>query len=256
MDILLGQTTNYKPGPTKKHPERISEIRQIVRRRIGNRSPRTQPIGPRNQPHRQQLTISEVISAQRKRTTSFANYYRRFIKDFSKIANPLIELTKKDKPFTWNNEAQEAFDGLKQAILSEPVLAMFDLDKEIELETDSSDFALGGQIGQQDDTGKLHPIAFYLYKLHRAELNYLIYDKEFLAIINYFKEFRHYLIRSKHQVKVYTDHQNISYFATIHKLNRRQLRYAEYLCEFDFIIIYRKGSENGRNINLPNRCKH
>ncbi|RKK40146.1 hypothetical protein BFJ67_g11116 [Fusarium oxysporum f. sp. cepae] len=145
----------------------------------------------------------------------------RFIKDFSKIANPLIELTKKDKPFTWHNEAQEAFDGIKQAILSKPVLAMFDPDKEIELETDSSDFALGGQIGQRDNTGKLHPIAFYLHKLHGAELNYPIYDKEFLAIINCFKEFRHYLMGSKHQVKVYTDHQNISYFAITHKLNRR-----------------------------------
>ncbi|KAH7461789.1 hypothetical protein FOMA001_g18899 [Fusarium oxysporum f. sp. matthiolae] len=176
----------------------------------------------------------------------FVNYYRRFIKDFSKIANPLTELTKKDKPFAWNDEAQEAFDGLKQSILSEPVLAMFDPDKEIELETDSSDFALGGQIGQRDDTGKLHPIAFYSHKLHGAELNYPIYDKEFLAIVNCFKEFRHYLMGSKHQVKVYTDHQNISYFATTHELNRRQLRYAEYLCEFDFVIIHRKGSENGR----------
>ncbi|RKK75150.1 hypothetical protein BFJ69_g7899 [Fusarium oxysporum] len=130
---------------------------------------------------------------------------------------------------------------------------MFNPDKEIKLETDSSDYTLGGQIGQQDDTGKLHPIAFYLHKLHRAELNYPIYDKEFLAIINYFKEFRHYLIGSKHQVKVYTDHQNISYFATTHELNRRQLRYAEYLCEFDFIIIYRKGSENRKADTISRR---
>lgn len=176
----------------------------------------------------------------------FANYYRRFIRDFSKIANPLTELTKKEKTFQWTTKTQEAFEQLQQAILSEPVLVMFDPNKEIELETDASDFALGGQIGQRNEQGKLHPIAFYSHKLHGAELNYPIYDKEFLAIVNCFKEFRHYLMGSMHQVKVYTDHQNIAHFATTQELNRRQLRYAEYLCEFDFVIIHRKGSDNGR----------
>jgi transposase InsO family protein len=176
----------------------------------------------------------------------FANYYRRFIKDFSKIANPLTELTKKDQTFAWNDKAQQAFEQLKKAILSEPVLVMFNPNKEIELETDASDYALGGQIGQRDNNGKLHPIAFYSHKLHGAELNYPIYDKEFLAIFNCFKEFRHYLMGSKHQIKVYTDHKNIVHFTTTQELNRRQTRYAEYLCEFDFIIIHRKGSDNGR----------
>ncbi|KAF5013432.1 hypothetical protein FDECE_563, partial [Fusarium decemcellulare] len=176
----------------------------------------------------------------------FVNYYRRFIKDFSKHANPLTELTKKGKEFKWNTLTQRAFEKLRDSILEEPVLTMFDPDKEIELETDSSDYALGGQIGQRDEDEKLHPIAFYSHKLHGAELNYPIYDKEFLAIVNCFKEFRHYLRGSNHQIKVYTDHQNISHFATTQELNRRQLRYAEYLCEFDFVIIHRKGSDNGR----------
>src|SRR6478609_6810625 len=123
---------------------------------------------------------------------------------------------------------------------------MFNPDRQVELETDSSDFALGGQIGQRDEQGKLHPIAFYSHKLHGAELNYPIYDKEFLAIVNCFKEFRYYLMGSLHQIKVYTDHQNISHFAITQELNRRQLRYAEYLCEFDFVIIHCKGSDNGR----------
>ncbi|RYC76607.1 hypothetical protein BFJ63_vAg20516 [Fusarium oxysporum f. sp. narcissi] len=78
---------------------------------------------------------------------------------------------------------------------------MFDPDRQVELETDASDFALGGQIGQRHDDGMLHPIAFYFHKMHGAELNYPIYDKEFLAIVNCFKEFRHYLRGTKHQVK-------------------------------------------------------
>ncbi|KAF5020439.1 hypothetical protein F66182_7518 [Fusarium sp. NRRL 66182] len=174
----------------------------------------------------------------------FANYYRRFIKNFSKLANPLTEFTKKGKEFKWNERAQEAFEQIQDAILSEPVLVIFNPNREVELETDASDFALGGQIRQRDDNGKLHPIAFYSHKLHGAELNYPIYDKEFLAIFNCFKEFRQYLIGSNYQIKVYTDHQNISHFLTTQELNQRQLRYAKYLCEFDFVIIHCKGSDN------------
>ena len=67
-------------------------------------------------------------------------------------------------------------------------MATFDLDRPIELETDASNYALGAQIGQRDDEGILHLVTFYLHKLYRLELNYLIYNKEFLAIINAFKE--------------------------------------------------------------------
>ncbi|QLI66325.1 Transposon Tf2-12 polyprotein [Metarhizium brunneum] len=186
----------------------------------------------------------------------FANYYRRFIKSYGEIAAPLDELTKKDKQWNWNDEAQCAFDKIKELITSEPVLRTFDPEKETELETDSSDFALGAQVGQRDDDGKLHPIAFYSKKLHGAELNYPIYDKEFLAIINAFKEFRHYLMGSKHKVKVYTDHKNISHFATTQQLNGRQIRWAEYLSEFDYEIIHRKGSENGRADALSRRSDY
>jgi len=176
----------------------------------------------------------------------FANYYRKFIKNFGSIAGPLTEFTKKGKDFRWDTKAQAAFNKIRNAILNEPVLVMFDPEKETELETDASDFGLGAQVGQRDKDGKLHPIAFYSHKLHGAELNYPIYDKEFLAIVNAFKEFRHYLQGGKHKIKVYTDHKNITHFATTQQLSGRQLRYAEYLSEFDYVIIHRKGSENGR----------
>ncbi|KAM5353667.1 hypothetical protein ACJ41O_000317 [Fusarium nematophilum] len=176
----------------------------------------------------------------------FANYYRKFLKRFGKIAIPLTELTKKDKPFVMGDKAKEAFRDIKKLILSEPVLKMFDPSRPIELETDASDFALGAQLGQRDDEGKLHPIAFYSHKLHGAELNYPIYDKEFLAIVNAFKEFRHYLIGSPHRIMVFTDHKNIVHFAKTQELSGRQLRYAEYLSEFDYVIIHVKGTENGR----------
>ncbi|KAM4065234.1 reverse transcriptase (RNA-dependent DNA polymerase) [Hirsutella rhossiliensis] len=152
----------------------------------------------------------------------------------------------KEKEFTWDDKANEAFECIKTTITQEPVLTTFDPERQIELETDASDFALGAQIGQKDDEGRLRPIAFYSKKLHGAELNYPIYDKEFLAIIQAFKEFRHYLLGSKHKIKVYTDHKNISHFATTQQLNGRQIRWAECLSEFDYEIIHRKGTENGR----------
>ncbi|RYP53614.1 hypothetical protein DL770_010985 [Monosporascus sp. CRB-9-2] len=131
----------------------------------------------------------------------FANYYRRFIRNFSRIAMPLTELTRKEKQFEWTSKEQEAFQQIKKALTSEPVLIMYDPKRPIKLETDASDYALGAVVGHRDDQGNLHPIAFYSYKLHGAELNYPIYDKEFLAIVNAFKEFRHYLRGSMHQIK-------------------------------------------------------
>uniref|UniRef100_A0A8H7MY12 Reverse transcriptase domain-containing protein n=1 Tax=Bionectria ochroleuca TaxID=29856 RepID=A0A8H7MY12_BIOOC len=144
----------------------------------------------------------------------FANYYRRFIKDYGKIAAPLHDITKKGIEFQWDDKQQEAFNKIKNRILSEPVLRMFDPTREVELETDASDYAIGVQLGQRDDKGVLHPVAFFSKKLHGAELNYPIYDKEFMAIMRAFEEFEHYCLGTIHKVKVYTDHKNIQYFAT------------------------------------------
>jgi len=186
----------------------------------------------------------------------FANYYRRFIKDFGKIAKPLTDLTRKDIPFKFEKEETEAFEKIKNCILSEPVLATFNPELAIELETDASDFALGATIGQRDEKGVLHPIAFWSKKLSGPALRYPIYDKEFMAIVESFKEFRHYLMGSKHRVKVYTDHKNISYFATTQTLSARQIRYAETLSSFDYEIIHRKGSENGRADALSRKSEY
>ena len=83
----------------------------------------------------------------------------------------------------------------------------------MKLEIDASDFAIGATIRQRDNEGQIKPIAFASKKLHGAKLNYLIYNKEFIAIIFRFKEFRHYLIGNIHKVKVFTNHKNITYFA-------------------------------------------
>ena len=96
-----------------------------------------------------------------------------------------------------------------------PILIAFDPEKETVVETDASDYALGGVISQKGEDGKLHPIAFYSRKLTSAELNYEIHDKELLAIVECLREWRVYLEGSKYRVKVYSDHKNLLYFMTM-----------------------------------------
>jgi hypothetical protein len=121
----------------------------------------------------------------------------------------------------------------------------FEVELPAFVETDSSDFALGAVLSQRHD-GRLHPVAFRSKKLAPAELNYEIYDKEMLAIVRAFQERRHYLQGAKHTTTVYTDHKNLEYFTTTKVLNRRQARWAEPLSTFDFQIVYRKGTSNGK----------
>jgi hypothetical protein len=183
----------------------------------------------------------------------FVNFYRRFMKGYSDISRPLTNLTKKDQPFTWGEAEDLAFQRIRDQILSEPILRIPDPQLPFEVETDASDYALGGQLAQRDTEGRLHPVAFYSKKLHGPELNYQIHDKELMAIIEAFKEWKPYLSGTTHPVKVYTDHKNLVNFTTTKELNKRQTRWAEFLSEFNFTITYRKGSENGRADALSRR---
>ena len=117
----------------------------------------------------------------------FCNFYRRFIRDFSKIVKPMISLTGKGIIFDWSPACQEAFKQLKINVTQAPTLRHFDRSKEAILETDSSDYVNGGVLSQYDDEGVLHPVAFYSKNLTPAECNYQIYDKELLAIIRCLK---------------------------------------------------------------------
>jgi len=91
----------------------------------------------------------------------FANFYRRFIKDYSRIARPLTELTKKTEKWAWGKEAETAFNDLKNRFTTAPVLEHFDPAKPVIIETDASDFAIGAVLSQRDEENRLHPIAFH-----------------------------------------------------------------------------------------------
>ena len=123
----------------------------------------------------------------------FANFYRRFIKNYSEIAAPLTALTRKDTLFTWWTSEEKAFKQLKVAFTQAPVLINLDPKEEILVETDASDFALGAVISQKGKEGRWQPVAYHSRKLSPAELNYEIYDKELLAIVDAFREWKVYL---------------------------------------------------------------
>jgi len=121
----------------------------------------------------------------------FANFYRRFIKDYSRIAKPLTELTKKSgKEWVWGREAEQAFQELKRRFTMAPILVHFDPARAVIIETDPSDFAIGAVLSQHNDEKRLHPVAFHSRKFQPAEINYEIHDKELLAVVDAFKHWR------------------------------------------------------------------
>jgi hypothetical protein len=121
------------------------------------------------------------------------------------------------------------------------------------LETDASDFAIAGIPSQKFEYGKIHPVQFVSRKLSPAELNYDVYDKEMLAVIFSLRKNRHYLQGAEHKTTIFSDHQNRMYFISAILLNRRQARWADELTQYNFQLLYRKGSSNAQ-ADILSRC--
>ncbi len=176
----------------------------------------------------------------------FVNFYRIFMRNYSKIAASLIRLTRKDK-LKWNAEADQTFETLKKAFTTAPILTHPDFQKPFFLKTDASDFALGVVLSQPNKYRRLHLVAFHSRKFIVAEINYEIHDKELLAIVNSFQEWLHFLKGAQHSVMVYTDHKNLEYFMSAKVLNRRQAHWSISLSRFNFVIMYCPSSKQIRS---------
>ncbi|KAI0997510.1 hypothetical protein K3495_g10679 [Podosphaera aphanis] len=148
----------------------------------------------------------------------FANFYRSFVKDFAGVSAPLQSLTTKGCRFQWGEEQQQSFEELKSLFVTAPILAMWDGSRPTILETDSSGWATGGCLLQEQQDGILKPIAYYSKKLSPAECNYDIHDKELLAIIRCLNERRSELLGVANPFLILTDHQNLKYFMTSKRL--------------------------------------
>ncbi|GJP80149.1 hypothetical protein CLOP_g10375, partial [Closterium sp. NIES-67] len=172
----------------------------------------------------------------------FANYYNRFVPQYAKIAMPLTNLLKKNTPYKWEPQHQEAVEQLKQALTSAPVLILRDPESDYVMEADASDQAMGAVLMQDQGNG-LQPIAYLSKKLHGAELNYPIHDKEALAIIIAFKTWRCYL--EGRTTTVHTNHCSLNYLKMQPSLSRRQVRWIDFLeTHFHYDIVYKPGHKN------------
>lgn len=184
----------------------------------------------------------------------FTNFYRRFIQNYSKIIAPLTNLTKgakngkKPGPLAWGAGEEHAFRMLKAAFTQAPILRHYHPEAKLRMETDASQFAISAILSQLladgESPAQWHPIAFWSRKLIPAECNYETHDSELLAIVEGFKQYRHYLEGAAQAVQVLTDHNNLRGFMGVKQLSGRQARWATFLASFDFVIEHRAGRSN------------
>jgi len=167
-----------------------------------------------------------------------ASYYRKFIKNFAKIAAPLINLLKKSAvTYDWDEACDKAFGTLKGILGKASVLKLSDFDKDFEIHFDAFDFAIGGVILQDG-----RPVAFESKKLSETEQRWPTHEKEMWVVIHYLKTWGHY-IGSK-DVMVWTDNVTLKYFATQPKLSSKQVRWQDTLALFNVDIWHKPGKEN------------
>ncbi|KAK3564060.1 hypothetical protein QTP86_007530 [Hemibagrus guttatus] len=180
------------------------------------------------------------------RFLGFANFYRRFIQGYSSVTSPLTNLLRnKPKTLVWTPAAMHAFQTLKQAFTTAPLLVHPDPELPFIVEIDASTTGVGAVLSQQQgNLRKLHPCAFFLRKLNPAEVNYDIGNRELLAVKLALEEWRHWLEGAKHPFTVLTDHKNLEYLRATKRLNPRQARWALFFTRFKFAISYRPGSKN------------
>jgi RNase H-like domain found in reverse transcriptase len=141
----------------------------------------------------------------------FMNFYRRFIKDFAKVAAPLNKLTGKID-WIWEEDQQWVFNTLKKIVTSDPILVLPNETGKFIIECDASDYATGAILSQQQEDGTYRPVAFLSHAMTPAERNYDIHDKELLAIVRCFTAWRPFLLGYGQQTDAYSDHQNLTYF--------------------------------------------
>lgn len=182
-------------------------------------------------------TVSELRSF-----LGLANYYRRCIKDFSIVAQPLNQLLRKEARWAWGSEQQAAFDTLKHRLTSAEVLTRPDFNKPFIVQTDWSVHGMGAILAQKDAEGRERVIAYASKSNTPAEAKYSSYKGELLAVVWACKHWRRYLIGQ--HFTIVTDHQPLNWLMHSNELTGQYARWALSLQEFDFTVVHRPGSEN------------
>ncbi|KAL0541199.1 hypothetical protein IC582_021238 [Cucumis melo] len=189
-------------------------------------------------------TVSEVRSF-----LGLAGYYRRFVENFSRIATPLTQLTRKGAPFVWSKACEDSFQTLKQKLVTAPVLTVPDGSGSFVIYSDASKKGLGCVLMQQ---GKV--VAYASRQLKSHEQNYPTHDLELAAVVFALKIWRHYLYGEK--IQIFTDHKSLKYFFTQKELNMRQRRWLELVKDYDCEILYHPGKANVVADALSRKVSH
>ncbi|KAK1666361.1 hypothetical protein QYE76_054520 [Lolium multiflorum] len=178
------------------------------------------------------MNVSQVRSFH-----DLAGFYRRFVPNFSTIAAPLNDLTKKGVVFEWGATQDHAFDELKRLLTSAPLLALPDFNKQFEIECDANGIGIGGVLMQEG-----RPIPYFSEKLSGAKLNYPIYDKELYALIRVLEVWQHYLWPK--EFIIHSDHEALKYLKAQSTLHKRLAKWVEFVESFPYIIKHKKGKDN------------
>ncbi|KAL0552128.1 hypothetical protein IC582_011225 [Cucumis melo] len=189
-------------------------------------------------------TVSEVRSF-----LGLAGYYRRFVENFSRIATPLTQLTRKGAPFVWSKACEDSFQNLKQKLVTAPVLTVPDGSGSLVIYSDASKKGLGCVLMQQ---GKV--VAYASRQLKSHEQNYPTHDLELAAVVFALKIWRHYLYGEK--IQIFTDHKSLKYFFTQKELNMRQRRWLELVKDYDCEILYHPDKANVVADALSRKVSH
>jgi len=179
-----------------------------------------------------------------------ANYYRRFIKDFAKLASPLNQLLRKDNKFVWTDDCEQAFKALKNALVTAPILAFPDFKETFHLYTDASNEGIGVTLGQMQN-GREVAIAFAGRDLNTAERNYSTTEREALAVIFGIKKFEPYLYGRK--FILHTDHHSLKWLMSISDPSGKLARWSLLVQQYDFEIQHRPGAAHGNADALSRR---
>ena len=157
------------------------------------------------------------------------------------IVIPLTCLTQKNIPWKFNSSYQDAFNSLKKAFTSAPILTHWIPGAQLIVKTDALDYALTAILSIVNEDNKVHLVAFHSHTFTVVELNYNTHNKELLTIFEVFKIWQHYLEGLAYPIDIVMDHKNLEYFSTTKVLIWRQAQWSKYLSQFNLVIRFRPG---------------
>jgi len=246
LGIVLGKFREaglrLKPTKCALLQESVSYLGHIVSRQgIATDSEKTERVSHWPTP----TSVKEV-----QQFLGLATYYRRFVKDFAKIARPLYRLTEQGRQFRWTIECESAFATVKNRLTNTPILTFPDYSKEFTLDTDASQEGIGAVLSQEQD-GQERVVAYASRTLSKAERKYCVTRKELLAAVTFISHFRPYLLGRPFRLR--TDHGSLVWLQNFREPEGQLARWLEKLQEYEFTIVHRSGSHHGNADALSRR---